>query len=106
MIEVPLDGPDARVQGVGDLPVGATGRGESRHPLFGFRQRAEDGSTSSDPGELRPALLRPEPGTEHLEDPERLLERLPGGPFLAGAATHATLDQERRPSSNGIVKRS
>ncbi len=105
--EMALDRSDAHEQRVGDLPIGATGRGEPGHPLLGFRQLTErrldvHRSGRAPPGPARPRAARRGPRRSR----RRLLERFPGRLLLLGPATDAPRTMSVCRSSNGIGRRS
>jgi len=85
----------AHEQGVRDLLVRASGCGKPSDPSFDLGELASSRTTPAHPGELGPGPVGPERRAELLEDREGVLERLPGGALLPGAATDPALDEQR-----------
>ena len=77
MREMPLHRAIREEQGGGNLLIRLSLGHEGRDALLGRCQRAGRRRASADPLELRPSALRPERGTDPLEDAERLLECRP-----------------------------
>ena len=86
--EVRLDRAHAHEELGGDLLVGAALGRELGDPPLGLGQLVGGRRAAADPPELRPRLLRPQPRAQLLEDRERLLERLAGGPLLLRLPAH------------------
>jgi hypothetical protein len=78
----------AEEQQVSDLTVGATLGDQLGDATLGRGQRPRAWRAAADPGELGGGPGRPQPRTKPVEQRQRLLERLAGGPLLPAAAPH------------------
>src|SRR6266545_2705562 len=84
-----------------DFDVRIAGGDQFRDALLGRGQGAGTGRSAADLAELGARLLRPQAGTEALENLKRALQRRSGCQFLAGTPLYAA-EREQRP---GMLER-